>query len=398
MFSRRVWRRRLLPYSPVGAGSPTPWAADTVESWLTSLDLGEYWAQFEEAGYDDMETVMDMEESDLVEDCKIVKKGHVKKLLANIAKRKDMTMASPLSATSEVSPMWTPQPRGSQALHRRRKASIEAETDAMNDMGSLSNLGLATDSDASPTPGTSASPTPGSATPKPANRGRRASIEQEHLALEFAEYEEPEEYESPPDLPKDGTAGSTADGSSAAAARADTRDDLTLASLTEIGTLGVGTFSRVKMVQITGTEETYALKIMKKTVIEERKQKEHVMNEKHVMLEMTGHPFLLQLRATFKDDTYLYMYARNDCWSLSRLWSLSSPLSQSTLSSSPSHVIILITVPSQHSGVRGCVRRLLELCQGGELFMRLLDEQILSEESTRFYCAVRTPPPPPPPP
>jgi len=25
------------------------------------------------------------------------------------------------------------------------------------------------------------------------------------------------------------------------------------------------------------------------------------------MLEMTGHPFLLQLRATFKDDTYLYM-------------------------------------------------------------------------------------------
>ena len=33
------------------------------------------------------------------------------------------------------------------------------------------------------------------------------------------------------------------------------------------------------------------------------------------MLEMTGHPFLLQLRATFKDDTYLYMYARNDCLS-----------------------------------------------------------------------------------
>ena len=251
-----------------------------MESWLTSLDLGEYWAQFEEAGYDDMETVMDMEESDLVEDCKIIKKGHVKKLLANIQKRKEMSTLSPLSATSQVSPMWTPQPRGSQALHRRRKASIQAETDAMNDMGSLSNLGLATDSDASPTPGTSASPTPGSATPKPANRGRRASIEQEHLALEFAEYEEPEEYEIPPDLPND-SAESTADEPAAAAARADTRDDLTLSSLTEVGTLGVGTFSRVKMVQITGTEETYALKIMKKTVIEERKQKEHVMNEKH---------------------------------------------------------------------------------------------------------------------
>jgi len=89
------------------------------------------------------------------------------------------------------------------------------------------------------------------------------------------------------------------------------------------------------MVQIKGTNETYALKIMKKTVIEARKQKEHVMNEKSIMLEMTGHPFLLQLRATFKDETYLYM--------------------------------------------------LLELCQGGELFLRLLEEQTLSEESTRFY-------------
>ena len=61
------------------------------------------------------------------------------------------------------------------------------------------------------------------------------------------------------------------------------KDGLALEDLEHIGTLGVGTFSRVKMVKIKGTTETYALKIMKKKVIEIRKQKEHVMNEKHIM-------------------------------------------------------------------------------------------------------------------
>lgn len=51
---------------------------------------------------------------------------------------------------------------------------------------------------------------------------------------------------------------------------------------------------------------------------------------------MNGNPFLLTLKTTFKDDVYLYM--------------------------------------------------LLELCQGGELFTRLLEETTLSEDTTRFYC------------
>eukprot|EP01051_Picozoa_sp_SAG22_P012212 SAG22_NODE_1248_length_5014_cov_9.812004_5_plen_263_part_00 len=150
------------------------------------------------------------------------------------------------------------------------------------------------------------------------------------------------------------------------------KSDFALEDLEHIGTLGVGTFSRVKMVKIKvskalsfclsavlplqcltlpsaclpaclpaclsvkGTMETYALKIMKKKVIEIRKQKEHVMNEKHIMTEMNGNPFLLTLKTTFKDEVYLYM--------------------------------------------------LLEICQGGELFSRLLEETTLSEDTTRFYC------------
>lgn len=60
-----------------------------------------------------------------------------------------------------------------------------------------------------------------------------------------------------------------------------------LEDLEHIGTLGVGTFARVKLVKVRGSEETYALKIMKKKVIEARKQKEHVMNEKNIMVNLT---------------------------------------------------------------------------------------------------------------
>ena len=46
--------------------------------------------------------------------------------------------------------------------------------------------------------------------------------------------------------------------------------DINLQNLDHIGTLGVGTFSRVTMVRLSGTTEIYALKIMKKTVRETR--------------------------------------------------------------------------------------------------------------------------------
>jgi hypothetical protein len=315
-----------------------------VESWLVSLGLGEYWTLFENAGYDDLDTVQDMTEEDLVNDVNIVKKGHVKKLLTNIQKLKANSkrsmssvsidqVASPMSTSSPVSPTTQPV--------RRRKGSVEAEIEALE--GASGSLQLTASDDADGTPmapeeeeeGEEDDVPPAGGTAKVAPRARKGSVEQEIEALDdfdapglLAEEEEEEEEEE--DNETRAASGSAADPAVKAAS-----NDITLDSLREVGTLGVGTFSRVKMVQIKGTNETYALKMMKKTVIEARKQKEHVMNEKNIMLEMTGHPFLLQLRATFKDETYLYM--------------------------------------------------VLELCQGGELFLRLLEEQTLSEESTRFY-------------
>ena len=101
----------------------------------------------------------------------------------------------------------------------------------------------------------------------------------------------------------------------------------------EIAILGVGTFSRVRMMQYNGV--TYAMKMMKKQKVDQLKQKTHIMNEKETMIEM-NHPFLLRLISTYKDSIYLYM--------------------------------------------------LLELCQGGELFSRLLELKTLDEDTTRFYA------------
>merc|ERR1719272_2216337 len=87
------------------------------------------------------------------------------------------------------------------------------------------------------------------------------------------------------------------------------------------------------MIEYNGT--VYAMKMMKKLKIDQLKQKQHIMNEKHIMMEMQ-HPFFLQLVSTYKDPTFLYM--------------------------------------------------LLEICQGGELFSRLLELKTLDEDTTLFYA------------
>lgn len=355
-----------------------------VESWLQSLQLAEYWPVFEAAGYDDLETVMDMSEADIQNDLKIEKVGHVRKLVKKVAELKasngkrsvgNISLAdvgSPKSAASPATPAI-----------RMRKGSVEQEIEALDADGPITELTGSDNDGASPSPAaTSVHPkarrtsveeiddaedldVDGAASSKAAPRARKGSVEAEIEAMdaplgEFGGGDDNEEDPIPgasiasaPALARAGSAStvstafithclSSIRGCAANGWHTDGAFDIlrqaniNLSDLDHIGTLGVGTFSRVKMVRIKGTSETYALKIMKKTVIEMRKQKEHVMNEKHIMQEMSGHPFLLQLKTTFKDSVYLYM--------------------------------------------------LLELCQGGELFLRLLEEQTLSEEATRFYA------------
>lgn len=82
--------------------------------------------------------------------------------------------------------------------------------------------------------------------------------------------------------------------------------NLNLKDLTEVSTLGSGTFGRVTLVKHPATKALYALKTMIKSEIVEAKQQMNVVQEKDIMLECY-HPFILRLFATFQDKHRLYM-------------------------------------------------------------------------------------------
>jgi len=83
-------------------------------------------------------------------------------------------------------------------------------------------------------------------------------------------------------------------------------EELTLESLTWVATLGVGGFGRVELVTGGIDNMPFALKKMKKNEIQDRKQQQHILNEKSIMLSCSS-PFIVQLYQTFQDSKYLYM-------------------------------------------------------------------------------------------
>lgn len=68
--------------------------------------------------------------------------------------------------------------------------------------------------------------------------------------------------------------------------------NLTLADLETRGTLGVGGFGRVELVTLrSNSNKSFALKKLKKKVMVEQQQQEHVLNEKHIM-QACDSPFI----------------------------------------------------------------------------------------------------------
>lgn len=102
-------------------------------------------------------------------------------------------------------------------------------------------------------------------------------------------------------------------------------------------TVGTGTFGRVRVVKVKGSQDRtpMALKILKKHEVIKLKQVEHVKAEKQI-LAMIEHPFIVNLLTTFQDDRRLFM--------------------------------------------------LLEYVNGGELFSYLRKEGRLSNDAARFYA------------
>lgn len=103
-----------------------------------------------------------------------------------------------------------------------------------------------------------------------------------------------------------------------------------------IGILGRGAFGTVKLVQDPHSKKSFALKAIRKNQVVELGQQTHILNEKKVM-QMLNNPFLVNLRATYKDQYRVYF--------------------------------------------------LLEVCLGGELFTILRKMRSFDEMTAKFYAS-----------
>jgi len=74
-----------------------------------------------------------------------------------------------------------------------------------------------------------------------------------------------------------------------------------------VGTLGVGGFGRVELVQYKRDKSlSFALKRLKKSYVIEQLQVEHAFNEKKVMLACSDCQFISKLYRTYRDNKYIY--------------------------------------------------------------------------------------------
>ncbi|XP_055597360.1 cAMP-dependent protein kinase catalytic subunit beta-like [Uranotaenia lowii] len=71
-------------------------------------------------------------------------------------------------------------------------------------------------------------------------------------------------------------------------------------------TIGTGAFGVVRLVRKKNTELYFALKILSKEAIVRNKQLQHTANEKRI-LQSVQFPFLVNLEACFKDNSYIYL-------------------------------------------------------------------------------------------
>ncbi|OJJ57065.1 hypothetical protein ASPSYDRAFT_59473 [Aspergillus sydowii CBS 593.65] len=116
---------------------------------------------------------------------------------------------------------------------------------------------------------------------------------------------------------------------------------LSVRDFTLLKTLGTGTFARVWLARFrdekTSPEKVYALKILRKADVIKLKQVEHVRNERRTLADVSGHPFITTLVASFSDNQSLYM--------------------------------------------------LLDYCPGGEIFSYLRRARRFNENTSKFYAA-----------
>ena len=108
-------------------------------------------------------------------------------------------------------------------------------------------------------------------------------------------------------------------------------------SFRTISVIGKGSYAKVLLVRKNDTGNLYAMKILKKKMVEQKKQEAHVENERNILVGVNQRPFLIDLYYAFQTKDKLHF--------------------------------------------------VLEYCPGGELFHLLSKKSRLSEDHTRFYAA-----------
>lgn len=88
---------------------------------------------------------------------------------------------------------------------------------------------------------------------------------------------------------------------------------LQLSDFLKVRTLGTGTFARVCLVRLSqpataaDRDKVFALKILRKTEVIKLKQLDHVRHERLILGDVSGHPFITNLLASFSDRDFLYL-------------------------------------------------------------------------------------------
>lgn len=78
-----------------------------------------------------------------------------------------------------------------------------------------------------------------------------------------------------------------------------------LADFELLSTLGTGSFGRVRLARMHNTDSFYAIKIMKKERLLQKKQEVHVRNEKNILSQIS-HPFIVKFYASFQDKNNIF--------------------------------------------------------------------------------------------
>ena len=115
------------------------------------------------------------------------------------------------------------------------------------------------------------------------------------------------------------------------------KEKLNKNSFYTISVIGKGAYAKVILVKKKSNNKYYAMKVLKKQKVSKKKQIIHIKTERDILVNLTDHPFLINMNSSFQTKKKLFF--------------------------------------------------ILEYCPGGELFNLLQDRRRLTEPQTRFYTS-----------